>query len=330
MYHTVAALIEPDVAHSSVAVGIFLELVVQRGPVAQVAPPEVGRMGIDKAISGGGFHHGKVDGDLLALREEVLHIARGHNLVHIGGNTRLVGLDAVGDGLEVPNEDAGIPEEIARTEVLLGGLVIGLLLERSYRLDLWRCRIKCGMRDGLHIAIARFGTRGLDANGHDGIVTVGEAEGVAYDSAELLGVHHHCIGRGHHHIGRGVFLTDAPAGPSDAGCRVAGSGFGKDMVGRNVGQLPADNLDVGGIGHHPEVPHRTDALEAVDGELYQRPPASQYVYELLRVLRRTQRPETAAHAPRHNYYVVVAHYRYFILSVFQKETKGTPKEHQRM
>ena len=315
MDHTVAALVEFYIANYSIVVCVFGELIVQRGPVAQVAPPKVGRMGVDKAFAGGGFHHGKVDGDLFALGEDGFHfglwllaiglctLASWNHLIHLLGYHWLVLGDARCDGLNIPHEDAGIPEEVACSEVLFGSGKVGFFLEGTHATNLTFDGFF-----GLHVAIARFGTGGLNTNSYNGIVFVGIVQGIAYHPTELLGIHHHGIGRGHHHIGRGVILTDAPAGSGDAGCRVAGSGLGQDMVGRNVGQLLTDNLDVGGIGHHPEVPHRADALEAVDGELNQRPPATQDVYELLRVLGRAQRPESAAYTPRHDYYVVVSHY----------------------
>ena len=42
MHNTIVALIEMDVADAAIAIGIVLKLVVERGPVAEVAPAEVG------------------------------------------------------------------------------------------------------------------------------------------------------------------------------------------------------------------------------------------------------------------------------------------------
>lgn len=113
----VAAFVKLDVANGTVAIGVFGELVVQRGPVAEVAPAEVGGMGIDQTVGGSGFHNGEVDGDLLALRENTFNVARGGYLIHIGCNPRFILGDTACDRLHVPHEDAGIPEIVTSLHI---------------------------------------------------------------------------------------------------------------------------------------------------------------------------------------------------------------------
>lgn len=45
VYYAVVAFVEADVAYNAVVVGVFSQFVVQRGPVAQVVPAEVGGVG---------------------------------------------------------------------------------------------------------------------------------------------------------------------------------------------------------------------------------------------------------------------------------------------
>ena len=68
----------------------------------------------------------------------------------------------------------------------------------------------------------------------------------------------------------------------------------------------------------PEILHRADAFEPVNSELDKRPSATQNVNELLGVLRRAQRPETAAHATSHDDDVVVFHFILFDLILYIK------------
>ncbi len=257
-------------------------------------------MGIDHAICSSGFHDGEVNGDFLALGEDGGDIARGCYLVHIGCDIGFVFGDAVGDGLDIPDEDAGIPEVVACLEVVLGGCEVGLFLEGADLADFTADGLGC-----FDIAITSLGTGRTDANGDDGWFVCREGEGVLDDALELNGVHHDGIGRGHGDIGCGVFLADAPAGPGDAGGGVACCGFGQDMVGGDVGELLLDDLYVGGISHNPEIAHGTDVLEAVHGELDEGTATAEDVDELLGVFGGAEGPEAAADAAGHDDYVSV-------------------------
>ena len=72
------------------------------------------------------------------------------------------------------------------------------------------------------------------------------------------------------------------------------------MVHRHLGQLFPNNAHIGGVGHHPEILHRAETLETVDGELNERASTSQDVDELFGVFGRAQRPKAATDAAGHD------------------------------
>ena len=155
----------------------------------------------------------------------------------------------------------------------------------------------------LDVAVASLRTVRLHAEGDNRIRLTGKYHTLFDDALEFGSVGDNVITRRDNDVRFGILRLNAPTDICNTWCRVACCWLGKDVVDRHVGQLLAHNVHVGGVGHHPEVRHRADALEPVHSQLYQRASAAQNVDELLRVFGSAQRPETATDAARHNNYL---------------------------
>ena len=102
----------------------------------------------------------------------------------------------------LPDEDAGVPEELAALYECLRQLQIGLLGEALDAADDVVVRL-------LDISVSRIWTAGLDADGHQGVVAVGKFEALAYDGMEIGLVEDEVVGRRDDHLRLGVDLGAA-------------------------------------------------------------------------------------------------------------------------
>lgn len=173
------------------------------------------------------------------------------------------GADGSTDGVDVPDEDAGVPVVVAGREVLLGGGEVGLFLEGFHLIYL----VHVSWFGSGNVAVAGLGAAGLDADGDDNFLVGGIAECLSEDTLILGGVDDEGIGGGYHDVGIVMLLLDLPTSVGDAGGSVACLGFGEDIINGHVRDLLLDNADVFLVGDHPHVLNGTDGLEAVDGEL---------------------------------------------------------------
>ena len=141
VHNAVAALKGVDVlADESVAVHVALALQQQRAPCAEVAPAEVCREDEDLL---GILHHGIVDGNVVAvgihLINSLLLLWRAHDILYALKDivdARRIDTQGIDDGLDAPHKDAGIPEEVMLTDIVLGGLQVRLFLELVDTIDL--------------------------------------------------------------------------------------------------------------------------------------------------------------------------------------------------
>ena len=229
--------------------------------------------------------------------------------VHHGRDLRRMGPEGFGDRPQIPDEDAGVPEIVAGRQVGLRQFERRLFLEGSHFQQAGRVRdarllqIDVRVLTGADVAIPRLRARRLDADRDHGVIVRREIQGRPDDAAELRHVQHQGVGRRHHDIGFRMADPDLPAGVSDAGCGVAGAGFGQDILRRDVGQLLTDDADIGLGSDDPDMLRRAECPETVRRQLDQRPAAAQHVDELLRQLRRRHRPKAGAYASRHDYHV---------------------------
>ena len=119
-----------------ITVEVFLALFVKRTPSAEITPPEVCRTDEDLLSL---LHNGVVDGDVLTFGEQAVDLflflscsvdwQHGFkDLSHCG----LVDAEGIDDGVHIPDEDTGIPEEVILFDVFLSSLQIGLFAEGIY------------------------------------------------------------------------------------------------------------------------------------------------------------------------------------------------------
>lgn len=197
------------------------------------------------------------------------------------------------DALRRPDEDPGIPEVIARRQVAHGGLQIGFLAERSDRRDL---PDGCG----LDIAVARIGTRGADAYGHQRVARLGKLHAGGDVAAELLFVEDEVVGRCHDHRRLGLQRPEAEGRIGDAGGRIAPDGLAQHLLGLQFGELLEHQLPVGGIRHHEEVLRRDERCKTLERMADEALPRAQNIEELLGKMASAGRPEAAADSSGHD------------------------------
>ena len=174
------------------------------------------------------LHHGIVNAYLLAGWEEfadylflLFGIERRSYLVHDVGKVWLEDSDCLTDGINVPDEDSGIPIVIASGKVLLGCLQVWLFLESLYLVDfIYGCWLCCG-----YIAIACFWAAWLNTDGYDGVLIGSIAQCLAQYSLILGGIDHQSIGWCHHDVGCRMLFLDLSAGIGDTRCSIASLWF---------------------------------------------------------------------------------------------------------
>ena len=267
-------------------------------PCAQVAPAEIAGDYMDILRF---LHYGIVDRDLVALREEirerggfVLSIERFRKLVHDPGNLRGVGFQLGVDRGYAPDEDTGVPEIVAGSEILLGRLQVRFFLEFGDFDD-----FVFGDAFGTYIAVTCFGTGGMDTDGHYVAVAVDCVQRLGDHLGELLGLEDDSVGRSYHDIGVRMVDGNLAASVCDTRGCVASDGLGQNLVGRNLRQLLTDNVHIFFGSYDPETLRLADRQETVHRHLDQGPPDSKDIDELLRHFRRADRPQTASHAACH-------------------------------
>lgn len=129
----------------------------------------------------------------------------------------MIGRNRIDNRLDIPNENTGIPEIVTGSEIRLGDLKIGLLLEL---LDLANLAI-VELIGGSNIAITGLGTAGTYTNGNNRIALSREVERLRNNTLELNSIENKCIAGGDNNIGIGVTLLNLPCDIGNARSRVA-------------------------------------------------------------------------------------------------------------
>ena len=158
----------------------------------------------------------------------------------------------------------------------------------------------------LDISVARVGTGGLDAHGHQGVVAGGEVEALADDGAEVLLVEDQVVRRGDDHFGPGVALHERVGRIGDAGGRVAADRLAEHLLRGDLGDVLQHQVLVFDVGHHEKVlgrDHLGKSFVGVADEGFSR---SEDVEELLRTRLPALGPEASSDASRHDDAIFVA------------------------
>lgn len=192
-----------------------------------------------------------------------------------------------------PDEDAGIPEVVARRQITHGGLQVGFLTKRCDRRDFTG---GCG----LDIAVARIGTRGADAYGHQRVARLGKLHAGGDVAAELLFVEDEVVGRRHDHRRRRLQRFEAEGRIGDAGGRIASNGFAQHLLGPELGELLENQLPVGGIRHDQKVLRWDDRRKTLERMADEALPRAQDIEKLLGEVTSAGRPEAAADSAGHD------------------------------
>jgi len=174
-----------------------------------------------------------------------------------------------GDGLDGPDEHAGIPGEVSLAEEGFGEFRVGLFAEADdldglvgelYFAEVSRFAT-------LDVAVRRAGPGGLDADGDEAVCSLGGGEGVGEDALEGGGVLDELVGGEDGHDGIGITRGDEADAEGDGGRGVTLGGLGEDVLRReHVGDL-ADAFFLEGVGEDEDIFLWDEAVEPGDGLL---------------------------------------------------------------
>ena len=177
-------------------------------------------------------------------------------------NVRQMATDGLQNGVDVPDEEARVPEELAAVHEDLRQLAVGLFGE-GLDLD----EVTLTFVAALDVAVARLGSGGFDAEGDQSAMLGHEVERLADVVEELVFLEDEVVRGGHDDVSLRAAGFDAVGGVGDAGRGVAPSGFGQDLVVGQEGQLLVHHPDVAPIGDNVDVFLGDDFRKAVDRHL---------------------------------------------------------------
>ena len=223
------------------------------------------------------------------------------NLPDVGA----VVVEGVDDGVGRPQEDAGVPEKLAALHKHLCQLFVGLFGEC---LDFRDAVFNLVLAD-LDVAVARFRTVGLDAEGQQSAALARqEVEAFDHAVAECVFFEYQVVGWGDEHHRVGIDGADVVGCPGDTRCRVAAVGLKKYLVVGKVGELLFHQRGVAFVGDGEDVSDRHEFCNSVKTHLQQRSACAEKVYKLLGGRRFAERPEPASDSAAHNHTISVFHH----------------------
>jgi len=204
-----------------VAVIVVRVFPIQTIKASEVAPADVARHDLHLL---GLLHHGVVDGvarngkHVVAVDADgftVLDGRVGKRLLCGGEHLRRVLAEFREEGLRLEAEDAAVPVEVAREQVLLGGRQVGLFHKALHILAV-----------SLDVAVARLGARGRDAERHE-VTRLGEFLRTEENLLVLVLLADHVVRGRNEHDG---FRIHGKACERDRGCGVAAHGFQQELA----------------------------------------------------------------------------------------------------
>ena len=305
--HVAFALVEDGLAlRDGVALGVLVGDVVERAPGTEVGPAEIDAQHIDIL---GLFHHPVIDGNVWAIGEMLADedlllggVEEALADVEAGGDVRQVFRQRLVDGVHVPDEDTGVPEELAALVEDLGEVVVRLFGES---LDLGELAVH--RVAALDIAVARLGAAWLDAEGNERLVFLDERQAFLHILEESILAENQMVAGGDNHVGLRVASLDVIRGVGDARSGIAAGGFEEDLRLVQLGQLLADKCRIAFIGNHEDIAERHYLSEAVKSHLQKGPSRAEEIQELLWQVFATEWPETAADSTGHDNAIIVCH-----------------------
>ena len=144
------------------------------------------------------------------------------------------------------------------SKILSGSFKIWFLLEYFYPMD-FTIYLLCK----LYISIASLWARRFDTYGNNSIAIRSEVQGILDYSTELLRVHHNSITGRHNYIRILILSLDFPTCPCNARGSISCFRLCEYVALRDARNLLPDNINIFGIGHHPEVLNGSYSFEAV-------------------------------------------------------------------
>ena len=158
----------------------------------------------------------------------------------------------IDDGVDIPDEDTGIPKEIVFLNIFLGSHVVWFLAEGVHAEDFFIAE-GTGTQICLNITVSRFRTIGLHAECDYGIRLTGEQHTFFHNTLELSLVHDDMVTGRHHNVGLRISRLDAPTDIGNAWSGVSATWLTEDVAFRHVGQLFFDDGCIFLIGDNPDI-----------------------------------------------------------------------------
>ena len=281
------------------------EVFVEGLPVPDVGPAEGG--GVNPGLVGF-LHHGVVDGDaghlsVDALQEDAPLGGVGEFLPAVPepGNLGGTEVDLLADGVGAPEEDTGVPQELAGLEEDPGQFAVGFLGEG---LDLDGTAL-FGCARHLDVTEIGIGTRGDDPEGDEGVGAGGVGEGRQQGLVEDVVAGDGVVGGSDHSHGIGVALQHFVGGEGDAGGGVAVVGLQQEVLLRKLGELGPDQVAVAVQAYHQDVLLGDDGFHPVVGAPQEGAALDAEVEELLGQSGAADGPESGSDPAGENYAIIV-------------------------
>lgn len=248
------------------------------------------------------LHHGEVDGNCaqagIEPRDRVADVGRLRDRVDQRREVRGVTAVGVAHRGRLPDEHARVPEKAALRQVEPRGRLVRLLDEALHGVE---DRLRAGIepRAALDVAGPRLGTHRRDAHRHDRIRIRRHLHGGGQSLLEDVHGRDQLVGRQDAANGVGTALLKDQAARHRDRRRVPPAGFADDILSGEHRQHLARQVDEAVRRHDEDPLGRNQSFKPIHRMADQRLPAEQ-IQELLRPLRRRQRPEPFAVSAGHD------------------------------
>ena len=202
-----------------------------------------------------------------------------------------------------PNEDAGIPIEIATFEKVFREFqtwLLGKCLHALHRL--MRCVLLIGP---LYVSVARVRTSWLDTKSNQVTTFMRLIDTDSNRFQKLLILQNEVITGCYDDVGIGFTLGNPESGISHARGSIAHVRFAQHLLRFQIRKLFKHELFIALVGNDQNIFLRANRQEAVVGHLNERAPYTEDVVKLLWKSGAAHGPKTAANATRHDDTVIL-------------------------